>query len=201
MECIVCFVAWLDQSTYWEIGDATGEVERAKAAIASMMRFVVNFLPRQKSSRKQRGNGWKVSKLHEIYFIVRFIVARGGSRGYNASRPEEHHKVHAKRPGRRSLKNAKTIDPQCVMRIADTYIIDTYHELFQGDQPGGFTGNNIQDFGTGEGDKNEPRTVDEGSRTPLRDPKDDNQVLHKVGFHRQTKGPINLKQYIALFIL
>ena len=61
-------------------------------------------------------------------------------------------------------------------------------------------------FSTGEGDKQEPRTVEDGSRTryytwSFGDPKDDNQVLHKMGFHTQKKGPINLKQNIALFIL
>jgi hypothetical protein len=64
MECILCFEAWLDQPTYWEIGDATGEAERAEAAIASMMRLVVKFLSQQKGSGKQRGNGcWKVLKF------------------------------------------------------------------------------------------------------------------------------------------
>jgi hypothetical protein len=144
-------------------------------------------------------------KLHEIKHIARFIVAFGGSRGYNASRPEEHHKAHAKRPGC-SQKSAKTIDQQCARSITDTCIIDTMNRLFNGDQPGGFTGNNTQDFGTGEGNKQEPRTVEEGPgtwnyRRSFRDPKDDNQVLHKAGFHRQTKGPINLKQNIAYFIL
>jgi hypothetical protein len=46
MECILCFEAWLDRPTYWEIGDAMGEAERAEAAIASMMRLIVKFLPR-----------------------------------------------------------------------------------------------------------------------------------------------------------
>jgi hypothetical protein len=64
MECILCFEAWLDQPAYWEIGDATGDDERAEAAIASMMRLVVKFLPQQKGSGKQRGNGcWKVLKF------------------------------------------------------------------------------------------------------------------------------------------
>ena len=116
------------------------------------------------------------------------------------------HKAHAKRPGRRSQKNAKTIDQQCARRIADTYIINTIHGLFHGGQPRGFTGNNTQDFGTGESNKQEPRIVEEGSGTryynwSFCDPKDDNQVLHKVGFHTQRKGPINLEQNIALFIL
>ena len=103
------------------------------------------------------------------------------------------HKAHAKRPGRRSQKNAKTIDQQCARRIADTYIINTIHGLFHGGQPRGFTGNNTQDFGTGESNKQEPRIVEEGSGTryynwSFCDPKDDNQVLHKVGFHTQRKG-------------
>ena len=81
MECPLCFEAWLDQPTFWDIDDATGEADRAEGAIASMMKLLVKWLPRQK------GNEWKVSKLHEIKHIVRFIVAFGGSRGYNAFAP------------------------------------------------------------------------------------------------------------------
>jgi hypothetical protein len=58
----------------------------------------------------------------------------------------------------------------------------------------------------GEVNKQEPRVVKEGSGTwyyikSFRDPKDDNQVLHKAGFHTQAKRPMNLEQNIALFIL
>jgi hypothetical protein len=45
MECILCFEAWLDQAMYWEIGNATGEAERAKVAIASMMRLTHCEIP------------------------------------------------------------------------------------------------------------------------------------------------------------
>ena len=103
----LCFEPWLDQYSFWDIGDASGEADEADEAIASMMRLIVKFLPRQK------GNEWKVSKFHEIKHMVRFIVAFGCPRGYNASCPEEHHKAHAKRPGRRSHKNVNTIDQQC----------------------------------------------------------------------------------------
>ena len=197
MECILCFEAWLEQPTYWEIGDTTGEAERTEVAIASMMRLIVRYLPRQKGG-KQKGNGWKVSKLHEIKHIVRFIVAFGGPRGYNASRPEEHHKAHAKRPGRRSQKNAKTIDQQCARRIADTYIIDTMHELFQKGQdcgpPKGLNGSG------------EERTVEEGKGTRYQiqsfvDPNNDKQLLHKVSWSTRTRTPINLEENVALFIL
>jgi hypothetical protein len=88
MECILCFEAWLDQAMFWEIGDTTGKAERAKGAIASMIRLIVTFLSQQKNSGRQRGNGWKVSKLHEIKHIVHFIAAFGGSPGYNASCPQ-----------------------------------------------------------------------------------------------------------------
>ena len=194
MECILCFEAWLEQDTYWEIGDETGEADRAEAAIASMMRLIITFLPRQKADGKQRGNGWKVSKFHEIKHIVRFIVAFGGSRGYNASRPEEHHKAHAKRPGRRSKKNAKTIDEQCARRIADTCIIDIMHDLFHNEA--------VEVIGA----TNDPRIVEEGRGTryhirSFRNPDDDEQLSFRVGWNTQTRGQISLEDNIALFIL
>ena len=60
LEAILCFEAWLEEPTYWEIGDPCGEAAVAEDAIAALMRLVVKHLPRDS------GNGWKVSKLHEI---------------------------------------------------------------------------------------------------------------------------------------
>jgi hypothetical protein len=62
--------------------------------------------------------------------VIRFITAFGAPKGYNASRPESHHKNHAKDPGRRSQKNAETIDRQCGQRVADAYMINSMHQLF-----------------------------------------------------------------------
>jgi hypothetical protein len=86
----------------------------AESGINRLMSLLVKYLP------QDAGRGWKVSKFHELKHIVRFISAFGASRGYNASRPEEHHKAHAKRPARCPQKNIKTIDQQCARRIADT---------------------------------------------------------------------------------
>ena len=195
MECLLCFEAWLDQSTFWEIDDPMGAVEADKA-IESMMNLLGKWLPRQK------GNGWKVSKLHEMKHVVRFIVAFGASRGYNASRPEEHHKAHAKRPGRRSQKNVKTIDQQCGQRIADTYIIDTIHALFEGDQQ-----HDQQHSSLGvDPEKNARRTVEEGSGTTycirsFRDPKRDNKLVRQVQFNTQSTGRMALEKNLDRFIL
>lgn len=204
MECLLCFEAWLDQSTFWEIGDASGEAE-AENAMALMMKLIVKWLPRQK------GNEWKVSKFHEVKHIVRFIIAFGASRGYNASRPEEHHKAHAKRPGRRAQKNVKTIDQQCGRRIADAYIIDTVHALFQGgDQPGLSTGvEKTADIGMQQpvlGSNCEPRTVEEGSGTryhikSFRSPDDDNELCREVFFDTQSTGTMKLEKDMARFIV
>ena len=121
MECLLCFEAWLEQFTFGDGNNTTGEADKAEAAIASLMRLIVKYLPQVK------GIGWKVSKLHEIKHIVRFIAVFGAPRGYNASRPEEHHKANAKHPGRRPQKNMNTIDQQCACRIADTNVIDNTH--------------------------------------------------------------------------
>ncbi|KAI2501411.1 hypothetical protein MHU86_13078 [Fragilaria crotonensis] len=126
MECLLCFEAWLDADTYWDAigGDKVGEAALAENAITRLMSLILKYLPRD------AGNGWKVSKFHELKHIVRFISTFGAPRGYNASRPEEHHKAHAKRPARRSQKCIQTIDQQCARRIADTLVIDTMHAVF-----------------------------------------------------------------------
>ena len=96
MEAILCFDAWLEEPSYWEIGNPCGKAAMAEDAIAALVRLiqlVKHLLPRNNS------NGWKVSKPLEIRHIVRFIIAFGAPCGYNASRPREHHKACPKRPG------------------------------------------------------------------------------------------------------
>ncbi|KAI2500817.1 hypothetical protein MHU86_13674 [Fragilaria crotonensis] len=51
IECLLCFEAWLDQFTFWDVNDTTGEADKAEAAIASLMRLIVKYLPRLKGVR------------------------------------------------------------------------------------------------------------------------------------------------------
>jgi len=128
LECLLLFEAWLNKETYWSADEAEQESETASKAITQFLIQLKTYLPRIE------GNGWKLSKFHEMLHVVRFINDFGASRGYNASRPEEHHKQHAKQPGRRSQKNVNTIDLQCGQRIADASIIGTMHSLFHPNQ-------------------------------------------------------------------
>jgi hypothetical protein len=85
----------------------------------------------------ENGNGWNVSKFHELKYLVQFIEAIGSPQGYNASCPEEHHKAHAKCPARRARWSLETIDQQCARRIADSFVIDTIHSMLVGDRGSG----------------------------------------------------------------
>jgi hypothetical protein len=58
MESLLCFEAWLDQHTFWEIGDPDDQAAEAEAAIGSLMNLITTHLPRE------TGNGWKLSKFH-----------------------------------------------------------------------------------------------------------------------------------------
>ena len=127
LECLLLFEAWLNKETYWTADDHDVESPLATNAIVEFLTMLKTYLPRIE------GNGWKLSKYHEMIHVVRFINEFGALRGYNASRPEEHHKKHAKQPGRRSQKKVSTIDLQCGQRLADASIIDTMHALFHPD--------------------------------------------------------------------
>jgi hypothetical protein len=159
MESLLCFEAWLDQHTFWEIGDPDSEAAEAETAIGSLMNLIMTYLPRE------AGNGWKLSKVHEIKHIIRFIRTFGAPRGYNASRPEEHHKAHAKRPGRRSQKNVDTIDQQRGNRIADAFVINAMHARFQ-ECPGLNTSSRDCCLGQLANDNQVPSTREVGSGTP-----------------------------------
>jgi hypothetical protein len=207
IECLLYFEAWLDQFTFWDVkNDTTGEADKAEAAIAPLMRLIVTYLPRLK------GNGWKVSKFHEIMHIVRFIGVFGAPRGYNASRPEEHHKAHAKRPGRRSQKDMNTIDQQCARRIADTIVIDTMHGLFQERNVLGSVDKNRIDTPTfhtpyvGINTDGDNPAIEEGRGTmycirSFRDPENGDHLVRKVKFTTQTREPMHLEDNLSMFIL
>jgi hypothetical protein len=198
MESLLCFEAWLDQNTFWEVGDPHNEAAEAEAAICSLMELIMTYLPREK------GNGWKVSKFHEMKHIVRFIRTFGAPRGYNASRPEEHHKAHAKRPGRRAQKNVDTIDQQCGRRIADAFVIDTMHLMFR-KQPE-LNASSQDRLGDLADDAEDPRTREVGSGTSFfirsfLDPTNENQLCRDVFFDTETSGVIALEDNLDLFIL
>ena len=132
MECLLCFEAWLDQLTFRDVNNTTGEADKAKAALASLMHHIVRYLPQDKGSQWVEG------------FQIKWNLAHGPmtSHGYNASCPEEHHKVHAKHPDQLSQENSNTIDKQFSRQIADTM-----HGLFQGKQAQPVN-NNIIDIDT-----------------------------------------------------
>jgi hypothetical protein len=151
----------------------------------------VKYLPRDAR------HGWKVSKFHELKRIVRFIATFGAPGGYNASRPEEHHKAHAKRPARRSQKNMKTIDQQCARRIADTCVINTMHAMFAG-------GTHIKSVPVTSTPSQATKEVGSGTHYRIRsfcDPNQNHSLVREVFFTSQTGEPINLEQNLALFIL
>ena len=194
MESLLCFEAWLEQHTFWECGDPHNESAKAEAAICSLMKLITTYLPRVK------GNGWKVSKFHEIKHVVRFINTFGAPRGYNASRPEEHHKVHAKRPGRRAQKNIDTIDQECAVRIADKFVIDTMHSMFQEEQTA------AADHLADDSEDLQTTTREEGSGTSywvrsFIDPANANKLCRDTHFDTQTRGDMALEDNLDLFIL
>jgi hypothetical protein len=194
MECLLCFEAWLDKESYWHIEEDTDneKSEEAENAIVQLMAMITTYLPRE------QGHGWKVSKFHEMLHVVRLMQEFGASRGYNASRPEEHHKVHAKNPGRRSQIIADTIDQQCGRRIADTFVIDSMHTLFHKNE---VFGNNIPTDIILTSNKTIERGT--GTRYDVRAfiEKKTRQFCRQVVFHTQTTGPMKLENNLALFIL
>jgi hypothetical protein len=50
MERLLCFEAWLDQFTFWDVNNTSGEADKADAAIVSLMHLIVKYLPRVKGN-------------------------------------------------------------------------------------------------------------------------------------------------------
>ena len=123
----------------------------------------------------------------------------------NASRPEEDHKAHAKRPGRRSQKNVDTIDQQRGNRIADAFVINAMHARFQ-ECPGLNTSSRDCCLGQLANDNQVPSTRAVGSGTlyyvrSFLDPTNKKQLCRVVFFDTKTIEPIDLEDNCSLFVL
>jgi hypothetical protein len=58
LEAILCVEAWLEEPSYWEIGNPYGKAAVTEDGIPELIGLIVKYIPRGS------GNDWKVSKLH-----------------------------------------------------------------------------------------------------------------------------------------
>ena len=103
-ECLLCFDAWLRQTEQWDIAQTHTAVASAKASILCLMRYIKKGVPRSD------GNGWKLSKFHEMLHLPDNMVSFGAIPNFMAESPEMFLKFTVKKAGKRH-KKGKTVQP------------------------------------------------------------------------------------------
>lgn len=124
LEAMLCFDAWLNRDTFWNLEDAETAKESAQFSIKVLMEMCSNYLPTTKSNR------WNFPKFHELLHIVDDMSRFGAPTNYCAQRPESLLIAAAKQPGRRAQKRHQGIDYelQAAQRLAASGIIETVYE-------------------------------------------------------------------------
>ena len=122
-ECMLCFERWCKLAEYWTKQRATEEEQTAKNAIRLFLHLLVDTLPRGE------GNGWALSKIHELLHVPMFITWLGAPMNYHTGACEHNHKYLAKRPGRRAAKNHKTFIKSVARNIVDSHVIGVFMDL------------------------------------------------------------------------
>ena len=122
-ECMLCFDRWCKLATYWSKNNATVEAQLAKNAIRLLLNHLVNTLPRH------TGNGWVLSKIHELLHVPMFITWFGAPMNYHTGACEHNHKYQAKIPGRCAAKNQKTFTKSVARNIVDAHVLEVFMDL------------------------------------------------------------------------
>ena len=122
-ECLLCFERWCKRAKYWSKQNATVEEESAKNAIRVMLQHLIDTLP------QHEGNGWALSKIHELLHVPMFITWLGAPMNYHTGACEHNHKYQAKRPGHRAAKNHKTFIKSVAQNIVDAHVLGVFMDL------------------------------------------------------------------------
>jgi hypothetical protein len=76
---------------------------------------------------RNKGQGWNISKMHELTHITRLIDMFGSPANYDTGPCERMHKEVAKKPGRAAQKRHETFTLQSATRLAERCVIDLAH--------------------------------------------------------------------------
>ena len=120
---LLAYRAWLHKTEYWEV-DNQDEKQRAKEAIKKCLNYLITHFPRDK------GQGWKLSKLHEQLHVPDDIE-RHGPPSVTFSGVVERQHVTTKQHCGRTRKNRATLDKETGERLFETVIINETYAMME----------------------------------------------------------------------
>jgi hypothetical protein len=128
-EKLLILEAWTSKCEgYWRLNDVR-EQKRASRAVEATVEYICDYFPRNE------GQGWNLSKMHELLHISRFIDLFGSPMNFDTGACERMHKDIAKKPGRQSQKRHATFTLQAANRLADRHALDLVENLLTPKEP------------------------------------------------------------------
>ena len=122
-EMLLAFLSWTSQDEFWEAGNQDEE-QIAEEALKQMMRYLQELAPRD------QGQGWDITKVHEIKHMAKDISRYGSPANTNSGPSENHHIAHAKKPSKTIRKQRHAFDLNIANRATDHLLIDTATNMF-----------------------------------------------------------------------
>ena len=115
-EAMLCFDAWLSQSSFWNVANEKEATTSLLLSIQILMNMCRHCFPGR----------WNFPKFHELLHIPDDMKRFGAPINFCAQRPESLLKEAAKRPGRRAFKRHKdaAYELSAAQRLAGSLIID-----------------------------------------------------------------------------
>lgn len=115
-EMLLCYEQWTRLSTMWNRNDEEAAVSADKA-IRVFLKFTKD------TADRVQGQGWSLSKFHEMLHVVWCISRYGSTRNFDAGIGESNHKWLAKSPSKTALKTHGTFEVQSAANLFDQYVI------------------------------------------------------------------------------
>jgi len=122
-ELLLAFLAWSSMDEYWLANDSQALTD-AEEALKQMMRYIQDLAPRD------TGQGWNITKVHEIKHMAVDIQRYGTPLNTNTEATEHNHITHAKKPAKTVKKERLMFDYNVANRAIDNVIIETASNLF-----------------------------------------------------------------------
>ena len=129
-EAMICFDAWLNQSTFWSHANAPAAMASAKHSIQILMKLCKRHIPTH-----LKPDRWKFPKFHEMLHVVDDITRFGSPTNFCAQRPESLLIHAAKRPGRRAQKRhaGTRYELQAAQRLSYSLMINAVYSRIHDD--------------------------------------------------------------------
>jgi hypothetical protein len=130
-EAMLCFDAWLNQESYWQLADTAEAKTSFLLSLRKLMSWCCKRLPTTNSER------WNLPKFHELLHIVDDMIRFGAPTNFCAQRPESLLIAAAKQPGRRAQKrhNGSSYELQAAQRVAYSCMIHTVYSRIWDTEP------------------------------------------------------------------